>query len=388
MKFRNLAVGVIALTVLAFSSWAQVTTVEGDVKGPDGKPLVNAVIRIHRTDIKWDSSCKSDKKGHYIHTGVPLGMYEVTLEVDGKAVDKVTGVKTSMGGQKPVDFDMSKAGAQAQANAARQAEIQKAYETGQMSDELKRSLTPEAKAKMEKDVAAQADKIKKQNALNEQFGVGMTALQNKEFDKAVPALEKAAEVDPTQPAVWANLGDAYMGLAGTKTGPEFDALAQKGIDAYAKSIELKPDDAAAHNNYALALAKAKKFPEMQAELKKAAELDPATAYVKFFNLGALMTNAGQSEAASKAFKMAIDAAPDNPKNAEAYYQYGMSMAAQASASPEGKITVPPGTVEAFQKYLQLAPDGKNAQVAKDMLTQLGGTIETNFKNPVAPKKKK
>src|ERR1035437_5119212 len=388
MKFRNLAVGVIALTVLAFSSWAQVTTVEGDVKGPDGKPLVNAVIRIHRTDIKWDSSCKSDKKGHYIHTGVPLGMYEVTLEVDGKAVDKVTGVKTSMGGQKPVDLDMSKAGAQAQANAARQAEIQKAYETGQMSDELKRSLTPEAKAKMEKDVAAQADKIKKQNALNEQFGVGMTALQNKEFDKAVPALEKAAEVDPTQPAVWANLGDAYMGLAGTKTGPEFDALAQKGIDAYAKSIELKPDDAPAQNNYALALAKAKKFPEMQAELKKAAELDPATAYVKFFNLGALMTNAGQSEAASKAFKMAIDAAPDNPKNAEAYYQYGMSMAAQASASPEGKITVPPGTVEAFQKYLQLAPDGKNAQVAKDMLTQLGGTIETNFKNPVAPKKKK
>ena len=388
MKFRNLAVGVIALTVLAFSSWAQVTTVEGDVKGPDGKPLVNAVIRIHRTDIKWDSPCKSDKKGHYIHTGVPLGTYEITLEVDGKAVDKVTGVKTSMGGQKPVDFDMSKAGAQAQANAARQAEIQKAYETGQMPDELKRSLTPEARAKMEKDIAAQAEKMKKQNALNEQFGVGMTALQNKEFDKAVPALEKAAEVDPTQPAVWANLGDAYMGLAGTKTGPEFDALAQKGIDAYAKSIELKPDDAAAHNNYALALAKAKKFPEMQAELKKAAELDPATAYVKFFNLGALMTNAGQSEAASKAFKMAIDAAPDNPKNAEAYYQYGMSMAAQASASPEGKITVPPGTVEAFQKYLQLAPDGKNAQVAKDMLTQLGGTIETNFKNPVAPKKKK
>jgi tetratricopeptide (TPR) repeat protein len=388
MKLRNLALGVIALTVLAFTSWAQVTTIEGDVKGPDGKPLKDALIRIHRTDIKWDSKCNSDKKGHYIHTGVPLGTYEITLEVDGKAVDKVTGVKTSMGGQKPVDFDMSKAGAQAQANAARQAEIQKAYETGQMPDELKRSLTPEARAKMEKDIAAQAEKMKKQNALNEQFGVGMTALQNKEFDKAVPALEKAAEVDPTQPAVWANLGDAYMGLAGTKTGPEFDALAQKGIDAYAKSIELKPDDAAAHNNYALALAKAKKFPEMQAELKKAAELDPATAYVKFFNLGALMTNAGQSEAASKAFKMAIDAAPDNPKNAEAYYQYGMSMAAQASASPEGKITVPPGTVEAFQKYLQLAPDGKNAQVAKDMLTQLGGTIETNFKNPVAPKKKK
>src|ERR1035438_1710256 len=133
-------------------------------------------------------------------------------------------------------------------------------------------------------------------------------------------LEKAAELGPTQPAVWANLGDAYIGLAQSKTGADFDALAQKGIDAYAKSIELKPDDASVHNNYALALAKAKKFPEMKAELQKAADLDPTTAYVKFFNLGALMTNSGQAEAASTAFKMAIDSAPDNPKNCEAYYQ--------------------------------------------------------------------
>jgi tetratricopeptide (TPR) repeat protein len=143
-----------------------------------------------------------------------------------------------------------------------------------------------------------------------------------------------------------------------------------------------------HNNYALALAKAHKIPEMQAELKKAADLDPATAYVKFFNLGALMTNAGQAEAAAAAFKMAIDSAPDNPKNCESYYQYGLSLAAQAAVSPEGKIIAPPGTIEAFQKYLQLAPDGKSAQLSKDMLTQLGGTIDTSFKNPNSNKKKK
>jgi tetratricopeptide (TPR) repeat protein len=178
-----------------------------------------------------------------------------------------------------------------------------------------------------------------------------------------------------------------MGLAQTKTGPEFDALAQKSIDAYAKSIELKPDDASVHNNYALALAKAKKFPEMQTELKKSAELDPATAYTKYFNLGAIMTNSGQSEAAAQAFKMAIDSAPDNPKNSEAYYQYGLSLAAQASVSSDGKITAPPGTIDAFQKYLQLTPDGKNAQSAKDMIAQLGGTIDTTYKGPAAKKKK-
>jgi len=386
MNSRNAAFAAVGLVFLALASYAQVTTIEGDVKGTDGKPVVGATIYFHRTDIKWDSKTKTDKKGHYIHAGVPLGTYEISCEVDGKIVDKVNGVKSSLGDHPPVDFDLRKNGAQA--TAARNAEIQKAFETGQMSEDLKRQMTPEQKAAMEKQINEKAGEIKKNKELNDSFNAGFNALQDKQFDVAVTNLEKAAEIGPTQPAVWANLGDAYMGLAQSKTGADFDALAQKGVDAYAKSIELKPDDASVHNNYALALAKAKKFPEMQAELKKAADLDPTTAYVKYFNLGALMTNAGQAEAAAAAFKMAIDSAPDNPKNAEAYYQYGLSLAAQASVSADGKITAPPGTIEAFNKYIQLAPDGKNAQPSKDMIAQLGSTIDTSYKNPAANKKKK
>jgi tetratricopeptide (TPR) repeat protein len=397
MNLRNAAFAAVGVVFMALVSYAQITTVEGDVIGVDGKPVVGAVIKIHRTDIKWDSQTKTNKKGHYIHAGVPLGTYEISCEIDGKLMDKVNNVKTTMGDHPPLDFDLRKSGSQVA--AARTAELQKAYETGQLSDDLKRSMTPEQKAAFEKQLNEQADKIKKNKALNDSFNVGYTALQDgnqasdpqvkaQKYDEAVTNLEKASQLDATQAAVWANLGDAYIGQAQSKTGAEFDAVAQKGIDAYVKSIAIKPDDASVHNNYALALAKAHKFPEMQAELKKAAELDPTTAYVKFFNLGALMTNAGQSQAAATAFKMAIDSAPDNPKNCEAYYQYGLSLAAQSSVAADGKITVPPGTLEAFQKYLQLAPDGKNAQAAKDMLSQLGGTIETTYKGTPAPKKKK
>ena len=385
MNSRNAAFAAVGLVFLALASYAQVATIEGDVKGTDGKPVAGAIIKLHRTDIKWDSQTKTDKKGHYIHAGVPLGMYEISCVIDGKEVDKVTGVKSTLGDHPPLNFDLSKSGAQV--DAARQAEIQKAFETGQISDDLKRQMTPEQKAAMEKQISEKAGEIKKNKELNDAFNAGFSAIENKQYDVAVTNLEKAAEIGPTQPAVWANLGDAYIGLAGTKTGADFDALAQKGIAAYAKSIELKPDDASVHNNYALALAKAHKIPEMQAELKKAADLDPATAYVKFFNLGALMTNAGQSEAAAAAFKMAIDSAPDNPKNCESYYQYGLSLAAQAAVAADGKITAPPGTVDAFQKYLQLAPDGKSAQLAKDMIAQLGGKIDTTYNNPAAKKKK-
>lgn len=383
MKFRNLAWGAAAFVLFACSASAQFTTIEGTVTGTDGKPVQGAVIQIHRTDIKWDSHTKTDKKGHYVHAGVPLGKFDITCEVDGKPVDKVTNYQTSMAERPPLDFDLRKSASQTA--SATQALVQQAMDTGQMSEELKKALTPEQQAQIEKQIAARADEIKKHNALNQAFNAGVTAMQAKQYDQAVPAFEKASETDPNQPAVWANLGEAYIQLSQSKTGAEHDDLVNKGLQAYEKSLTLK-DDAGVRNNYALALATAGKFAEMQTELKKAAESDPANAYSKYFNLGALLTNHGQGEAAAQAFKMAIDAAPDNPANADSYYQYGLTLIGQASVAADGKITAPPGTAEAFQKYLQLAPDGKNAQSAKEMLGQLGATIDTNFKNPVKKKK--
>jgi tetratricopeptide (TPR) repeat protein len=263
-------------------------------------------------------------------------------------------------------------------------------ETGQISDDLKRQLTPEQKAALDKQMAETAGKLKKQKQLNDSFNEGVAAVQAKQWDVAIPALLKAQEADPNQPAVYANLGDAYTGLAKGKTGPEFDDNMTKAIAAYEKSIELKGDEAGTHNNYALALAQEKKYPEAEAELRKAAELDPASAFNRFYNLGALLSNNGQAEPAAKAFKAAIDAAPDNPKNANSYYQYGLSLAAQATVDKDGKFVFPAGTLEAFQKYLALAPDGPYAQPCKDMITQLGASIDTTYKNPNAapPKKKK
>ena len=38
----------------------------------------------------------------------------------------------------------------------------------------------------------------------------------------------------------------------------------------------------------------------------------------------------------------------------------------------------PGTVEALNKYLEIAPDGKNAQAAKDLLDSLGAAVQTSY----------
>jgi tetratricopeptide (TPR) repeat protein len=245
---------------------------------------------------------------------------------------------------------------------------------------MERGMSAEQKAALEKTLKEREGQLKQHKELNDAFNLGMTAVAEKQYDQAIRALTKASELGPKELAVWANLADAYMKLAGTKTGPEFDAAAAKGLDAYSKAIDIKPEDAATHNNYALALVQAKKIPEAQAELTKAAQLDPTNAGKYYYNLGAVLTNANQSDAAVEAFQKAIAA---DPNYAEAYYQYGVSLVSKASYGADGKVTPVPGTVEALQKYLALAPTGQFAQPAKDMLTTLSASVDVSYKNPNA-----
>jgi tetratricopeptide (TPR) repeat protein len=385
MKFRNLILATAGLLFFGFTAMAQITAIEGDVKADDGKPLVGAVVKIDRFDITAHYKTKTDKKGHYFYNGLPLGNYNVTIEVDGKDVDQQKGVRSKLGDPTNVSFDLQ---ASKKSRDAAQAAMQQAGAGGQLTKDMERGMSAAEKATLEKTLKEREGQLKQHKELNDAFNTGMTAIADKQYDQAVQALTKASEIGPTELAVWANLADAYMKLAGTKTGPEFDDAATKGLAAYAKAIELKPEDAATHNNYALALVQAKKVPEAQAELTKAAQLDPTNAGKYYYNLGAVLTNANQADAAVEAFQKAIAA---DPKYAEAYYQYGVSLVSKASYGADGKVTPVPGTVEALQKYLELAPSGQFAQAAKDMLTTLSASVDVSYRNPnakEAPKKKK
>jgi tetratricopeptide (TPR) repeat protein len=311
-----------------------------------------------------------------------MGKYTIDVMVDGKKVDSLNNVSTRPGDPIPVNFDLK---ANQADMAAKQAEMAKAVESGQLTKEQERSLSPEQKAAMEKQIKEQSERMKKNKELNDAFNAGMEAMTAKRYPDAIAAFDKAAVADPTQQAIYAQLGEAHLKNSEGKTGAEYDGEIAKAMEAYNKSIELKPDDAGAHNNYALALAKAKKFPEMQAELKKAADLDPQNAGKYYYNLGAILVNSGQPEPAGEAFKKAIEL---TPTYADAYYQYGVTLVGQAKIdSATGKVTPVPGTVEAFQKYLELQPNGQWAQASKEMLTSLGGSVEVKFTDPNAPTKK-
>jgi tetratricopeptide (TPR) repeat protein len=379
-KSRGYILGGFCFMLFAGGAWAQIAAIEGDVKGPDGQPLKGAVILIERQDMKGTyKGAKTDKKGHYIYNGLPFpGTYTVSILVDGQKKDETKNVKTQLGDPVEVPFDLKQAAQQQQtAQAAGAAGAPPAPEE-------ERGLSKEQKEALEKQSKENAEIIAKNKALNDTFNAGKEALAAKNYDAAVDALQKGAALDPNQTVIWANLADAYVGEAGTKTGPDQQAALDKALEAYSKAIALKPDNPAYHNNYALTLAKAKKFDEAQTELNKAAQLDPTNAGRYYYNLGAVFVNNGQPAAAETAFKKAIEV---NPDYADAQFQYATALSAKLSTGADGKVVAPEGMKDALEKYLELQPTGQFADAAKGMLQMIGATIQTDYSKKGPPKKK-
>jgi len=96
----------------------------------------------------------------------------------------------------------------------------------------------------------------------------------------------------------------------------------------------------------------------------------------------VLTNAGKVDDAIAAFDKVIAA---DPTKADAYYWKGVNMIGKATLKGD-KMVAPDGTAEAFQKYLELAPTGNYAEPAKQMLTSIGATVETQFGKKKATKK--
>lgn len=195
-----------------------------------------------------------------------------------------------------------------------------------------------------------------------------------EFQEAQKA---AGEKDPNQALIWGNLGQAYD-VAGRN-----DEAAQ----AYQQAINLKPDDPGYYNNLGNVLAKQGKIDDARAAYTKSAELDPAHAAMAWRNFGITLYNAGRLKEAVEPLKKATDV---DPKNAQTWYLLGASLVGAMETKKVGdklEFIVQPGTVEAYQKALELDPNGPYGQQAKqglEALQQIAPGIDTK----VNVKKKK
>ena len=93
--------------------------------------------------------------------------------------------------------------------------------------------------------------------------------------------------------------------------------------------------------------------------------NPGQAY---FNICALEYN--DSLTTLDPVKACDKAIASDPTIADAYFIKGSILVAKATMDAKGKQTFPPGTAEALQKYLELAPNGTHAQDVRDMLSSV------------------
>jgi tetratricopeptide (TPR) repeat protein len=353
---RRLTGVVVLLAAFAFtvSAFAQTGGVTGKCIGEDGKPLVGYTIRLDREEIKWSSHVKTDKKGVYTYIGIPLGTYKLTLlSPAGGEVLSVTR-HVGMGDPMEVNFDI----AQAKADSFKQ----------QMAN-------PETAKKIEEQQKEQKQFV----GLKATFDQATLLYNQQRYAEAAAMFEQALPLakDKNQRIVLAQLAQAYSKAAGQEQNRDAKLQdQQKAIDDFQKAIQLTPNDASLHNNLGSVYADMGKVAEAQAEFQKAADLNPAGASGYYYNLGVVMVNQGKMDDASTALKKATEL---DPTNANAFYWYGMALLGKAETKPDGTVVPVPGTVEAFQNYLKLQPNGQWAQAAQASLDQVQGKVPTEYK---------
>jgi tetratricopeptide (TPR) repeat protein len=343
-------------------------TVKGVCKDVDGKPIAGAQVEWLNTENGRKYELKTNNKGEYFSLGIIPGKYKVTLSSGGKELYHFSGVDVSLE-EKDLDFDLKKEQA-ATAQAA--------------------GMTPEQlKAQQE-----QAAKVAKENAniknLNDKLAVAKQAADAGDFNTAVSTMTEATQTDPNRDLLWAKLGDYEEDAAGKSTdAAEKSKDYSDAVTDYEKAVDLKqkavdadtkknPDEikrlASYYNNLGQAQAKAGKIDDAAKAYNQAAQVDPSGAAQYYFNLGAIMTNSGRVDDAIAAFDKSIAA---DPNRADAYYWKGVNLLGKATLKGD-KMVAPDGTAQALNKYLELQPNGQFADPAKQMLAQIGATVETQY----------
>ncbi|HTD55765.1 MAG TPA: hypothetical protein VK670_10305, partial [Silvibacterium sp.] len=69
----------------------------------------------------------------------------------------------------------------------------------------------------------------------------------------------------------------------------------------------------------------------------------------------------------------------DPNKPIPYYLKGKALVSKATVDAKGNYVAPPGCLEAYQKYLELAPDGPFAPEVKQILQSMGGKVSSTYK---------
>ncbi|HXC49227.1 MAG TPA: tetratricopeptide repeat protein [Candidatus Sulfotelmatobacter sp.] len=353
---------------------AQEGKMSGTIIDFDGNPWANLPVKI-KSDVGAISESKTDAAGKFAFSGLKNGKYTFTVQTPQMQAPFDVLVEVRGADTPPVNLNfkeiLEKQNPEAAAKYKQQQAEQKKF--AGMKEQFAKGV-----ALLDQERAAKAELTKAKPEEKDALKAKIADLSNQAVTTFQDGLKAAPEKDPNIHLFWARMGEAYD-LAGRN---------DEAINAYQQAITAKPDNPSYYNNLGNILGRTGKIDEARAAYTKCAELDPPNAAMAWRNFGISLYQAGRMVEAIEPLKKATEL---DPKNAQSWYLLGACMVADPSiyktVGSKIEVNPRPGTIEAYQKAIDLDPNGTWGTQAKqglEQLQQLTGGIETKVGN----KKKK
>jgi tetratricopeptide (TPR) repeat protein len=382
--FRRYFFPVLASLAFVFSTSLLASAQNGQLRGhvtlkqADGTivPAADAVVDVFRSDLPGDFNLKANKKGEFVHAGLPLqGTYIISVSMPGAQPYYLPGVRT--GRDEDVKIELAPGDGSRLTRAEIKTLMAKAPGDAPAGD-TKTSAADKAKReeliKKNAEIEASNKKAEASNAtIDRTFKAGNDALRAKNYDAAIAQYDEGLAADPEHPGAPALLTNKTMALnaravdkynAGVKSSDE--AARKAGIEAAQK------DWRAASEASAKAVAMLKAMP---------APSDAAAANAAKLNLYfALMTRAeamrlfvtkvdpGQVDAGVTAYQEYIAAEVDPVKKSRAEHDLAQMLF---------DANVFDRALSEYQKILEANPDDLDALLRAGQALFNIGAINTD-----------
>lgn len=387
----SLCMGVLAFALLPALAQqapeAPKAKVHGHVTNATGNSVKGGTISLS-TDGGQNAkyTFNVDDNGDYTGEAKPGSYTLVYRAVDtpkDKMVDSVDNIKLVLGTDTVADDDMTR-------------------------KEFMDRLTPEEKRQIEETKKKNADIYSKNKIIKQLNGDLKTVSQDiKDADDARNAAKQAlgataskADIDakeaeiklakyteietlmargttakPDASVLWAQLCKGQLGL---KKFDEAETSCKKALELEAASKTPNPQtQGAVQSDLGEIYARTNKADQAAAAYDEAAKVYPVAAYMYLKNEAVIFMNLNNSDAQAAAADKAIKA---DPTKSLPYYIKGQALIGKAGFDEKTqKIVLPPDCQAAYQKYLELDPNGVYAADVKGILAQANQKIDSGFK---------
>jgi tetratricopeptide (TPR) repeat protein len=366
-----------ALLILGLATPRCVAQNDGGIAGTmidvAGKPWGDLTIQIV-SDQGNKQEIKTDKDGNYAFRNLKTGVYHVIVVLPAPNQPYDVQCRVLGGAATRVDLNFKEIVAKQGGPSAEQ--VQKQEEQKKAAESMKTHFTA-GQALLDQEHAAKAELLKAPADQKDAAKQKVVDLSNQAAAEFQGAQKAAGEKDPNTALFWAKLGDVYD-TAGRN---------DEAVQAYQAAITAKGDVPGYYNNLGNVLARQGKIDEAKTAYEKSASLDPPGAASAWRNFGISLYNANRLGDAVEPLQKSVAL---DPNSAQTWYLLGASLVYKMTTKRVGdkdEVILAPGTVEAYQKALDLDPNGPWGAQAKEGLTQLQA-IAPGIDIKVTAKKKK